>query len=218
MPKIRIVLADDHAVMRDGLALLIDAQEDMQVVGQAEGGRAAIEQAQDLLPNVLVLDVSMPDLGGAPVTAEIKQACPQVRVLALTRHDDQAYMQQLLHAGADGYILKKTPALELISAIRIVSDGGTYIDPRLAGSLVERLSAPGRARMHRQLSLREEEVLRLIAWGYSNKEIAMSLGISVKTVEYYKANALEKLDLRSRAEVVRHALAAGWLHEDAEPP
>jgi DNA-binding NarL/FixJ family response regulator len=217
MNSLRIVLADDHTVVREGLALLIDTQEDMRVVAQADGGRMAIHYALTLLPDVIVLDVSMPDLGGAPATAEIKQECPQVRVLALTRHDDQGYMQRLLQAGADGYILKKTPAPELISAIRVVAGGGTYIDPRLAGNLVERWTAPGNGRPQGRISLREEEVLRLIAWGWSNKEIAAALGISVKTVEYYKANATDKLGLQSRTDIVRFALAAGWLHEDTEP-
>ena len=221
MAKLRIVLADDHAVVRAGLEMLINAQADMEVVGQASDGQEAAWLAQDRQPDVVVMDVSMPALGGIEATAKIKQDSPRVCVLVLTRHDNQGYLRRLLQAGATGYIVKKTAADELITAIRIVSAGGTYIDPRLAGDLVERLVGRSAAteidRTRGQLTDREEEVLRCIAWGQSNKEIAAQFGISVKTVEYHKASAGGKLHLTTRTDILRYALAQGWMDEDKGP-
>jgi len=221
MPKLRVFLADDHVVLLDGLKMLINSQSDMEVVGQAGGGREAVRRVKDCQPDVVVIDVSMPDLGGAEATEQILKVRPQVRVLALTRHSDQGYLRRLLSAGATGYVLKKTAADELISAIRIVASGRTYIDPTLAGTFMENLL--GRAtsaqteRPLGELTEREEEVLRLIAWGLSNKEIASQLGVSVKTVEFHKARSAEKLRLRSRTDILRYALAQGWLQEDQAP-
>jgi DNA-binding NarL/FixJ family response regulator len=221
MTRLRIVLADDHAVVRAGLELLINAQADMEVVGHAADGREGVRLAQDAQPDVIVMDVSMPDLGGVEATAQIKRECPEVRVLTLTRHDDQGYLRRLLRAGAAGYVLKKTAADELITAIRNVAAGGTYIDPRLAGELVEQVVGPSASAEvddpSRQLTTREGEVLRLIAWGRSNKEIAAQLSISAKTVEFHKAKAAEKLRLRSRTDILRYALAQGWLQANEAP-
>ncbi|WP_088954082.1 response regulator [Variovorax sp. HW608] len=222
MNKLRIVLADDHGVLRDGLTLLINAQPDMEVVACARGGREAVQLAEQWSPHVLVLDISMPDLGGAEATEQIRQRCPHVRILALTRYADQGYLRRLLNAGASGYVLKRTAGEALIDAIRVVAEGGSYVDPTLAGGLVARMttaaSAQRDAPVHAgELSERETQVLRLIAWGQSNKEIAAQLGISVKTVESYKATALEKLQLRSRTDILRYALACNWLNEDGGP-
>jgi len=220
MTRLRIVLADDHAVVRAGLELLINAQVDMEVVGQAADGREAVRQARECQPDVIVMDVSMPALGGVDATAQITRECPQVHVLTLTRHDDQGYLRHQLRAGAAGYVLKKTAADELINAIRIVAAGNIYVDPTLARELEEPLgersasTEPDRSRG--QLTQREEEVLRLIAWGRSNKEIAAQLGISVKTVEFHKANAAEKLHLHSRTDILHHALAQRWLQDDED--
>ena len=192
----------------------------MEVVGQATGGWEAVQQTKDCQPDVVVMDVSMPNLGGVAATTHIRQDYSHVRVLALTRHDDLGYLRRLLRAGATGYVVKKTAADELITAIRIIASGGTYIDPQLAGELGERIDERSVSteadRRRGQLSEREEEVLRLIAWGWSNKEIAVQLGISVKTVEYHKANGVEKLRLRSRTDILHYALAHGWLQEDQD--
>jgi len=221
MDSLRVLLADDHAVLRDGLALLIDAQPDMDVVAQARGGREATQLAQRHRPDVVVLDVSMPDLDGAEAAEQIRAGCPGAHILALTRHADQGYLRRMLRAGASGYMLKKTAGDALIDAIRTVSKGGTYIDPNLVGGLVARaISVPAAGepvRRRAELTEREEQVLRLIAWGQSNKEVAGKLGISVKTVESYKAGALDKLQLRSRTDILRFALAQKWLSEDADP-
>jgi DNA-binding NarL/FixJ family response regulator len=217
----RILLADDHAVLREGLAMMVGAQPDMHVVALARGGREAVSLAQQLQPDVAVLDVSMPDVGGAEAAEQIRASCPRVRVVALTRHADPAYLRRMLRAGASGYVVKRAAGEALMGAIRAVANGGTYVDPSLAGGLLSRMmkepdptDAP---RPRPALSEREEQVLRLIAWGKSNKEVAAQLGISVKTAEFYKASALEKLQLRTRTDILRHALAEKWLGDDDDP-
>lgn len=214
MNKLRILLADDHKVLRDGLRLLINAQADMEVVGEADDGMEAWRQAKDAQPDVVVMDVSMPQMGGARATEKIKRDCPQVKILALTAHEDRSYVSQLLEAGASGYILKVAASEDLINAIRVVASGGVYLDPMVADKVLDsyRRGKPLKGRTEGgSLSQREEEILRLIAGGYINKEIAARLLISVKTVETHKARAMEKLGLRSRAAIVRYALAQGWL-------
>jgi DNA-binding NarL/FixJ family response regulator len=214
MAKLRVYLADDHAVVRSGLKALINAQPDMEVSGEAGDGRTACDQVQELQPDVVVMDVSMPKLNGAQATVQLKQACPKVKVLALTVHEDKGYLRLLLEAGASGYVLKRAAAEDLIHAIRTVAAGGVYLDPALAGQVVGsfvRSPAGHRAPEGGDLSDREAEVVRLIAAGYSNKEIASRISLSVKTVETYKARSMEKLGLESRADLVRYALQRGWL-------
>ena len=216
MTKLRIFLADDHAVVRAGLKSLVNAQPDMEVIGEAADGRMAWETAREYQPDIVVMDLSMPQLNGAQATARLKQACPQVKVLALTVHADKGYVQQLFQAGASGYVLKLAAAEELIHAIRSVAAGGVYLDPTVARKIVSnytRQPASGDALQGSQLSERETEVLCLIAMGYSNKEIAAHLDLSVKTAETYKARLMEKLELRSRVDIVRYALRQGWLQD-----
>ena len=216
---LRILLADDHAIMREGLAVLIESQGDMSVVAQAANGQDAVRLACEMCIDVAVLDVSMPGLGGAEAAEQIRANCPGVHTLALTRHADQAYLRRLLQAGAKGYVLKKSAADALITAIRIVAAGGTYIEPQLSAPLVQSAFARRGAGHPEQepLSSREEEVIRAIAWGRSNKEIASDLALSIKTIESYKATACEKLRLRNRNDIVRYAVGRGWLSEDAAP-
>jgi two-component system response regulator NreC len=216
MSKLRIFLADDHAIVRDGLKALVNAQPDMEVVGEANNGRDALHQAQQLQPDVVVMDVSMPEMNGARATERLKQACPEMKVLALTMHENKVYLRQLLQAGASGYVLKRAASEELIRAIRTVATGKVFLDSALAGKVVDSFmlrQSPEDPMRFNDLSDRETEVLRLIAWGHSNKEIAAQLDISVKTVETYKARLMEKLDLRSRADIVRYALHQGWLQD-----
>ena len=220
MTKLRIFLADDHAIVREGLKALVNAQPDMEVIGEAADGRTAWEKAKDCQPDIVIMDLSMPQLNGAQATERLKQACPQVKVLALTVHEDKGYVHQLLQAGASGYVLKLAAAEELVHAIRIVAAGGVYLDPTVARTIVANYMhkpALGAAVQRSQLSERETEVLCRIAKGYTNKEIAAHLDLSVKTVETYKTRLLKKLDLRSRAEIVRYALRQGWLHETTAP-
>lgn len=214
MTPLRIVLADDHEVVRFGLRTLVDSSPGMRVVGEARNGEEAIARALELRPDVLVMDISMPGLDGAAATERISRECPGIRVLALTAHDDRGHLTRLLQAGAAGYVLKRAAVDELVRAIRTVAEGGTYVDPLLAGKLLRTAAHPFRAdasAVTDPLSDREEEVLRLIVWGHSNKEIAHQLGISTKTVETYKARITDKLGLQGRAEMVRYAVQRGWL-------
>lgn len=216
MTVLRVVLADDHEVVRAGLRTLIDAVPGIDVVGEAANGSEAITAAREARPDILVMDVSMPGIDGAAATERIRHECPDVKVIALTAHDDRAHLTRLLQAGAVGYVLKRGAADELVRAIRAVAEGGMYIDPTFAGTLLRKAAHPlsvGSNEFMDPLSDREEEVLRRVAWGESNKEIARALGISTKTVETYKSRIGDKLGLKSRTAMVRYALARGWLRD-----
>ncbi len=216
MTNLRVFLTDDHPVVRAGLKALFEPEPDLEVVGEASDGETACAQVSGLRPDVVVLDVSMPGLSGGQTAERLRQECPQVKVLALSVHEDKGYLRQMLEAGAVGYVLKRAAAAELIRAVRAVAAGGVYLDPALAGKVVggfvRRLpGAP--AGVTAELSEREVEVVRLVAAGYGNKEIASKLEISVKTVETYKTRSQEKLGLRSRADLVRYASLRGWLRD-----
>jgi DNA-binding NarL/FixJ family response regulator len=217
MRKLRILLADDHETVREGLKVIVNAQSDMEVIAEALDGREAVARTRALLPDVVVMDVSMPRLNGLQATETLKQHCPQVKVLALTRHADDAYLHRLLRAGASGYVLKQSRASELLHAIRAVASGGKYLDPAVAGRVIgefgRRAQPLASGVADPGLSPREEEILRLVAWGYSNKQIAAQLELSVKTVETHKTNAMHKVGLHNRIEIVRFALLQGWLQE-----
>jgi two-component system, NarL family, response regulator NreC len=210
---IRVLLAEDHETVREGLRLLLDAQPDMEVVGEVGDGRAAIDTARTLKPDVVVLDLSMPVMGGLSAARALKRTDggPAVAVVALTRHDDDAYVQELLQAGASGYVLKQSASKELVQAIRVAAEGGRYLDPALPAP--DASLDPRRRADTPRATDREIEVLRLIAAGHSNRDIAAALNISVKTVEVHKANAMRKLGLRGRTDVVRYAVINGWLEE-----
>ncbi len=224
MSPLNILLADDHTLLRQGLVALIEAEADMNVVAEAADGREAILMARLHSPQVAVIDVSMPGVDGIEATTQIRRQCPAVRVLALTRHADPIYMRRLMRAGASGYVLKRSSAELLINAVRAIAAGGTYIEPTLTDGIAVPGAGPLSAGTHRsqprrhELTEREEQVLRHIAWGRSNKEVAAQLGISIKTVEGYKAEALAKLGLRSRSDILRHGLSRGWISDDASPP
>lgn len=214
MRKLRVVLVDDHAVLQEGLAILINTQSDMEVVACAEDGRTALLCVQEYHPDVVVVDISMPGVNGVQATTQIRQLYPEVHVVVLTRHSEPCYIRQLLQSGARGYVLKQAVAKELITAIRAVASGETYLDTMLAHRVARQFVAAGTNPGQRlDLSDRETSVVRLIAYGYSNKEIASQLGISVKTVDTYKLRAMEKLGLHSRAALVRYALQRGWFDD-----
>lgn len=215
MHKITILLVDDHMVVREGLKTLIAAQPDMSVIGEAGDGESAWQQIQICRPNVVIMDISIPGVNGIRTTERIRQAYPEVKVLVLSVHDDTSYLRQMLTVGASGYILKHTAADALIQAIRTVAAGGLYLEPALAEHVVGRyVRRPIAATelLGAELSEREREVVQRVVQGYSNREIAAQLSLSVKTVETYRARALEKLGLTSRAALVRYALERGWLH------
>ena len=213
----RILLAEDHVTVREGIKLLVNNQPDMEVIGEADNGEAAISEAKRLKPDMVVLDISMPKLNGLAATKRLKRLLPEVKIVTLTRHTDDGYLQQLIKAGVNGYVLKQSAPSELISAIRAVSEGKSYIDAALTnkvmGGYVGR-SASLRGENPNEITDREAEIIRLIAWGYSNKEIAGQLGISVKTVEAHKANSMRKLGMTSRIDIVRYAILQGWLQQD----
>lgn len=217
MSKLRILLADDHTLIRDGLKALINVQQDMEVVGEAGDGMLAYKVAKELQPDLIVMDVSLPEMSGAKSTERIKHELPSIKILALTVHEDKGYLRQLIQAGASGYLLKRAAAEDLIHAIRAIAGGGVYVDPAMMSKVVggsTRLRSLDEALKNNNLSDRETEVLRLIALGYSNKEIAAQLDISIKTVETYKARLMEKLDLHSRVDIVRYALRQGLMQDD----
>lgn len=211
---LNVLIADDHATVREGLRLILETQPDIHVVGVASDGEDAVAQAQQVTPDVVVMDISMPGLNGHSATMRLTERCPKVKVVTLTRHADAAYVRQMLDGGASGYVLKQSPPSELLRAIRTVGEGARYVDPaivRLTGEAPPVVPPTRGTKV--ALSPREVEVLRLISWGYTNKEIASKLNLSVKTVEAHKANGMRKLGMRGRIDVVRYALLQGWLHE-----
>jgi len=212
--RIRILLADDHAVLRAGLRVLLSAQADLEVVGEAAEGAEALRLARSLKPDVVVMDIGMPGVSGIDATARMRRELPSTKVLILSMHDDQGYLRQALRAGASGYVLKKAADTELLAAIRAAARGGVFLDPSLAKGLVEDVIQP---KVHASeapaLSEREREVLRLLAHGHTNQQVADRLCIGVKSVETYKSRLMEKLGLKGRAELVRYALTHGLLKE-----
>ena len=217
--KIRIVLVDDHAVLRAGLTALLNAEADMTVVGEAGDGAASLPVVADRQPDVVLLDINMPNMGGLEALGELRKVAPKSRVLILTMHDDQTYLRQALSQGAAGYVLKQAADTELLTAIRTVYHGGAFLHPSHAQALLSPnpIATSGPSSTSDDISIlseRELEVLKLIALGHANKEIAEMLYLSVKTVETYKTRIMEKLNLTSRAALVRFALKHGLLTVD----
>ena len=211
---LRILLADDHVTVRHGLKLLIDSQPDMKVVSEASDGNAAIAGALAMKPDVIVIDISMPGMNGLVATRKLKQLQSDVAIVTLTLHADDSYMQELLRAGVSGYVLKQSAPTELLQAIRAAADGGQYLDSALTARVTAAFAGkPGKriSRTASTVTARESEVLKLIASGYSNKEIAAQLSLSVKTVEAHKANAMKKLGLNGRIDIMKYAALQGWL-------
>lgn len=219
VPKIRVLVGDDHAVLRAGLRMLIDAERDMVVVGEAGDGNELLRQAGLLGPDVILLDLTMPDVGGLQALERLRQECPQARTLVLTMHEDPAYFRSAFAAGALGYVLKRAGDAELLAGIRTVHRGRSFVDLTTTRTVMQdvvadfaagsgaRATKPSR----RLLSEREQEVLRLLALGYANREAAARLQVSVKTVETYRGRLYRKLGVNSRAGLVRYAVGAGLL-------
>jgi DNA-binding NarL/FixJ family response regulator len=213
--KTRIVLADDHPIVLDGLRNLINAVDEFELVGEAASGLAALKVIREQRPDVAVLDISMPELNGILLSRRLAGEMPTLRVLVLTLHEDRAYLNQALEAGVCGYVLKRSAVENLVQAIRAVMTGGIYVDPAITGRMFDgkRVSARQSAGKGAWPALtdRETDVLKMTALGFTNKEIASRLDVGVKSVETYKARGLEKLGLKTRAELVRYASGQGWL-------
>jgi DNA-binding NarL/FixJ family response regulator len=214
MNRIRFAVADDHAMVREGFKTLLASQPDFEEVGEAFDGPSAVRNAVAQRPDVLVLDFGLPGLNGAEAAERLREEAPEVKVLIVSAHEDRAYLKQALQAGAKGFVLKRAAAQELIQAVRVVADGGVYLDPALAGHLVDEYVGVANGSAKATLSERETEVLQMLAQGYANKEIAAKLEISVKTVETYKTRAMEKLGLADRVDLVRYAVKQGWLADE----
>lgn len=208
---IRILIVDDHAIVRAGIRLLLQQHADFQVVGEAADGREALQLVQQLEPDVVLMDIAMPGMDGLAATHAISQNYPRVCILTLTQHENREYVLPMLRAGAKGYVLKRAPDDALVRAIRAVADGGTFLDPRIADvvadSIRRRDAAP--ADPLETLTEREREVLQLLASGKTYQEVADALFISVKTVDFHRANLMRKLNLTNRAELVQFAIKRG---------
>lgn len=208
---IRVALADDHPVVLAGIKSLLHGASDLELVGEATNGTAALVMIKQTTPDVAVLDLSMPGLSGLELTRLLGEQCPSVKVIALTVYEDRAYVQPLLEAGARGFLLKRSAAEDLVRAVRAVAAGGMVLDPAIADKAFPDRQRNEAVSAAADLSPRETDVLRFTAQGFGNKEIAGRLEVSVKTVETYKARAAEKLGLHSRAAIVRYGAAQGWL-------
>jgi DNA-binding NarL/FixJ family response regulator len=212
MATIRVLLVDDHTVLREGLRALLDAAPDIEVVGEAASGEEGIAACAALHPHVVVMDVAMPGLGGLEATLTIRRDQPDVRVLVLTQHEDPEYVRRFVRAGAAGYLLKRMAGAELVSAIRAAARGGLVLDPEVARAAMTDTGPSGvdaPARGYETLTDREKQILKLVADGRSNKEVAGVLGISVKTAMTHREHLMRKLDVHNRTELVRFALRAG---------
>ena len=213
MSSIRVLIADDHAIVRDGVRALLALSEDITVVGEAANGQQAVELARSLSPVVILMDIAMPGLGGLEATIEIRKDNPQAKILVLTQYEDREYIRRFLKAGVSGYVLKKAAGAELTAAIRAVSRGGLVLDPDVAREAMREQAGPaapgGAADPYDTLTDREKQVLKLVAEGHSNKEVAELLDISVKTAMSHREHIMQKLDLHSRTDLIRFAIQQG---------
>ncbi|MEW6670337.1 MAG: response regulator transcription factor [Thermodesulfobacteriota bacterium] len=213
MKKIKVVIADDHTIVRKGLCALLVGQDDIDVVGEAENGREALKQVEKLMPDVVLLDISMPGLNGLETTRQLKKKFPKLRILILTMHDNEEYIFETLRAGASGYLVKRSAPNELISAIKAVCRGDSFLSPSISRRVIETYVRGGSREdsdeAYNKLTAREREILQLIAEGRLNREIAEMLHISIKTVETHRAHIVEKLHIRNTAELTQYAIRKG---------
>jgi two-component system response regulator NreC len=215
--KIRVLLADDHTILRQGLKMLLNAQSDMEVIGEASDGHQAISEANRLQPDIILMDITMPDMNGIAATSQVRRQRPDVRVLVLTMHENEEYLFQALRAGASGYILKEAADTELITAIRAVQAGRFYLSPSsqsmMVGDYLQRVRTGEEKDSYSGLTEREREILKLVAEGLTNNQIAERLFISPKTVDTHRTHIMDKLNLHSRAELVKYAMRRGLLED-----
>lgn len=211
--NIKILIADDHALFREGIKAVLSAYSDLQVVGEAADGQEAIEEAKRLQPDIVLMDIAMPGLGGLEATLELKKLFPKLKILVLTQYDNREYLYRFLKAGVSGYVLKRAAGTELVNAIRAVHRGGTFLQPEMTPSVVEgflgKLALAEQEDPYEKLTDREKQVLKLVAEGKTNKDVAEVLAISVKTAMAHRANLMEKLGIHNKAELVRFAIERG---------
>lgn len=215
MGKIKILIVDDHSILREGIRVLLESCGEMEVVGEAADGKEAIEKSRKLEPDLVLMDIAMPGLGGLEATLEIRKTCPKTRVLVLTQYDNKEYIYRFLKAGASGYVLKKAVSAELISAIHAVHRGSSFLSPDVAPAVIEGYIQKKDKELEEDpyegLTYREKQVLKLIAEGYTNKQIADMLYMSVKTVMGHRTHVMEKLNIHSRTELVKFAIRKGLI-------
>lgn len=215
MSKIKVLIADDHAILREGIKALLERHEDIEVVGEAADGAEAIRKVTELNPDVVLMDIAMPGLGGLEATLELRRISPETKIIVLTQYDNREYIYRFFKAGVSGYVLKKAMGTELLSAIRSVYNGGTFLYPSVASKVVEGYlsegAKPPAADPYESLTDREKQVLKLIAEGYSNKQIGELLCVSVKTVMGHRTNIMEKLNIHNRTELVKFAIRHGLI-------
>lgn len=215
--KIRVLLADDHTILRAGLRMMLNAQPDMEVIGEAQDGRQAINATMHFQPDIVLMDITMPDMNGIEATRQIKRIAPEVKVLVLTMHENDEYVFQALRAGASGYILKEAADTELINALHVIQSGQFYLSPSaqsvIVGDYLQRVRTGEEKDSYNNLTEREKEILKLVAEGYTNNQIAELLIISPKTVDTHRTHVMDKLNLHSRAELVKYAMRRGLLED-----
>ena len=214
--KVKVLIVDDHAILREGVRALLTLHDDLEVVGEAADGRQALEQEARLAPDVILMDISMPGLGGIEATLELKKRGSRARILILSQYEDREYVRRLLKAGVSGFVLKKSAGAELANAIRAVHRGGLVLDPEVARTAMQEAGpvGPGAADPYDALTDREKQVLKLVAEGRSNKEVAELLGISVKTAMSHREHVMEKIGVHNRTELVRFAIKQGVIRVD----
>ena len=216
MAKIRILIADDHALLREGIRAILSREPDLEVVGEAADGREAVERSKTLQPDIVLMDIAMPGLGGLEAAIELRRDCPRVKVLVLTQYEDREYVSRFLKAGAAGYVLKKAVGAELASAVRGAAKGGLVLDPQVAREALREAEPQGTgdgSDPYDALTDREKQVLKLVAEGKSNKEVAALLGVSVKTAMSHRERVMEKLGLHNRTDLIRFALKKGVIRD-----
>ena len=215
MSKIRVLLIDDHALMRDGIRALLDLQDDIEIVGEASEGKEAIKKARELVPDVVIMDISMPEMDGLEATRQIKKKNPSVKVLVLTQHDNREYILSTIKSGSDGYLPKRALGSELVAAIRAIHQGHSFLYPTAAGILLEDYRRQVEKEPYDRLTEREREVFRLIADGHTSREIADMLFISLKTIHNHRAKIMEKLNIHNKSELIKYAILKGLITIDS---